>query len=76
MGGLHTQLLIARLGVMKVYRSSARPEYWSRHHFSFVSKNDSSRITGKGALDLHEKELAVPVAVHPLFDNHDLYLFN
>ena len=35
------------------------------------NKKGSSRITGKDALDLHEKEFAVPVTVrHPL---NDLY---
>ena len=34
-------------------------------------KNGSSRITGKDALDLHEKELAIPVTVRHPFD--DLY---
>ena len=34
-------------------------------------KKGSSRITGKDALDLHEKEFAIPVTVRHPFD--DLY---
>jgi len=35
------------------------------------AKNGSSRITGKDALDLHEKQLAIPVTVRHSLD--DLY---
>ena len=36
-------------------------------------KNGSSRITGKDALDLHEKEFAIPVTVrHPLDDLYSI----
>ena len=36
-----------------------------------AQKKGSSRITGKDALDLHEKEFAIPVTVRHPFD--DLY---
>ena len=40
-----------------------------RRRWSPEQKLGSSRITGKDALDLHEKEFAIPVTVrHPLDD--------
>lgn len=50
--------------------------YFRRHKKSALFLwhiNGYSRITGKDALDLHEKELAIPVTVgHPLDDLYSI----
>ncbi|WP_231670520.1 hypothetical protein, partial [Pseudomonas mandelii] len=43
--------------------SSASTLAQGKRHCTPSKKNGSSRITGKDALDLHEKEFAIPVAV-------------
>ncbi|WP_268989506.1 hypothetical protein, partial [Pseudomonas fluorescens] len=47
--------------------ASHGPSSHTKVNKTLPTKKGSSRITGKDALDLHEKEFAIPVTVrHPL----------
>ncbi|MEJ5061916.1 hypothetical protein WH266_27515, partial [Pseudomonas sp. MYb330] len=52
----------SRAGSHKGFCSASTLAQEKRHCIQPI-KNGSSRITGKDALDLHEKELAIPVTV-------------